>query len=110
MGDSLGLFAFHLRLSLFDERFQPLKSRLAAIKDGVDVPLGYREAGVSRQLHDCKCIRSSLSQASTEGVAEPVQDELTRKHNLLFPVHHWLELRAMAIFSQIERKKLEASE
>lgn len=35
------------------------------------VPLGHRDAGMSRQLHDCKCIRSRFTQ-SGEGTAEGV--------------------------------------
>ena len=54
------------------------------------VPLGHHDTGMSRQLHDCKCIRSGLPQARQEGVPESVEDELPWEYSLFLTVYNWL--------------------
>ena len=54
------------------------------------LPLGHSDAGMSRQLHDCKCIRSCLPQPGEEGVSKSVENELSWEENLFFTVYDWL--------------------
>jgi hypothetical protein len=54
------------------------------------IPLGYGDARVSRQLHNCKCISSGLPQPRQERVPKSMQDEFPLEQNPFLAVHHGL--------------------
>ena len=95
MGGLWGLFTFHLRDCFGVERFQPLKSRLAAIECWVNVPLGNRHARVFRQPHDCKRISPGLSKPGKERMTETMQDKFLWECLVPLPVHDRLSDAAM---------------
>jgi hypothetical protein len=63
----------------------------------MDVPLGHRDAGVSRQPHDCKCVGPCFSKPSEKRVAKAMEDELARKSLLPLPVDDWFTHPAMQV-------------